>query len=72
MGNLSLLSLTDLIIKTGIHDAIARKLNQKGKLLMAADPKVVGGIRDFLGPLLASFQVKSQMPKNWRPKQGWF
>ena len=26
------LSLTDLIIKTGIHDAIARKLNEKGKL----------------------------------------
>ncbi len=24
--------LTDLIIKTGIHDAIARKLNEKGKL----------------------------------------
>jgi type I restriction enzyme R subunit len=32
VGNLSSLSLTDLIIKTGIHDAIARKLNQKGKL----------------------------------------
>ena len=32
MGNLSSLSLTDLIIKTGIHDAIARKLNEKGKL----------------------------------------
>lgn len=26
------LSLTELIIETGIHDAIARKLNQKGKL----------------------------------------
>jgi type I restriction enzyme, R subunit len=32
MGNLDSLSLTDLIIKTGIHDAIARKLNEKGKL----------------------------------------
>lgn len=32
MGNLNSLSLTDLIIKTGIHDAIARKLNEKGKL----------------------------------------
>lgn len=32
VGNLSSLSLTDLIIKTGIHDAIAQKLNQKGKL----------------------------------------
>jgi type I restriction enzyme R subunit len=32
MANLDSLSLTDLIIKTGIHDAIARKLNEKGKL----------------------------------------
>lgn len=31
-GNLSDLSLTDLIIKTGIHDAIAKKLNEKGTL----------------------------------------
>ncbi len=31
-GNLSSLSLTELIIETGIHDAIARKLNQNGKL----------------------------------------
>src|ERR1035437_340846 len=26
------MSLTDIIIQTGIHDAIARKLNEKGKL----------------------------------------
>lgn len=32
LGNLASLSLTDLIIKTGIHDAIARKLNEKGNL----------------------------------------
>ncbi|PIU53525.1 MAG: restriction endonuclease subunit R [Deltaproteobacteria bacterium CG07_land_8_20_14_0_80_60_11] len=32
LGNLSSLSLTELIIETGIHDAIARKLNKKGKL----------------------------------------
>lgn len=32
MGDLGALSLTELIIETGIHDAIARKLNQKGKL----------------------------------------
>ncbi len=32
VGNLDSLSLTELIIETGIHDAIARKLNQKGKL----------------------------------------
>lgn len=32
LGNLSSLSLTELIIETGIHDAIARKLNAKGRL----------------------------------------
>ena len=32
LGQLGELSLTELIIETGIHDAIARKLNEKGKL----------------------------------------
>ena len=32
LGDLSSLSLTELIIETGIHDAIARKLNETGKL----------------------------------------
>ena len=32
LGALSEMSLTELIIKTGIHDAIAKKLNEKGKL----------------------------------------
>ena len=32
LGELSELSLTELIVETGIHDAIARKLNEKGKL----------------------------------------
>jgi type I restriction enzyme R subunit len=32
LGDLGEMSLTDLIIKTGIHDAIAKKLNEKGKL----------------------------------------
>ena len=32
MGELGELPLTELIIETGIHDAIARKLNEKGKL----------------------------------------
>lgn len=32
LGNLSLPSLTELIIETGIHDTIAKKFNQKGKL----------------------------------------
>jgi type I restriction enzyme R subunit len=32
LGELGELSLTELIIETGIHDAIARKLNEKGQL----------------------------------------
>jgi type I restriction enzyme, R subunit len=32
LGELGEMSLTELIIETGIHDAIARKLNAKGKL----------------------------------------
>ena len=32
LGDLGEMSLTELIIETGIHDAIARKLNAKGKL----------------------------------------
>jgi type I restriction enzyme R subunit len=32
MGNLNSLSMTEMIVETGIHDAIARKLNEKGKL----------------------------------------
>ena len=32
LGNLNGLSLTEQIVETGIHDAIAKKLNQKGKL----------------------------------------
>lgn len=32
LGDLGEMSLTDLIIKTGIHNAIAKKLNEKGKL----------------------------------------
>ena len=32
LGEMGEMSLTELIIETGIHDAIARKLNEKGKL----------------------------------------
>ena len=32
LGGLGEMSLTELIIETGIHDAIARKLNEKGTL----------------------------------------
>ena len=36
LGDLGALSLTELIIQTGIHDAIAKKLNEKGKLSKGA------------------------------------
>ena len=32
LGELGEMSLTELVIETGIHDAIARKLNEKGRL----------------------------------------
>ncbi len=32
IGNLNNMSLTEAIVETGIHDAIAQKLNEKGKL----------------------------------------
>jgi type I restriction enzyme R subunit len=32
LGDLAELSLTDLIIKTGVHDAIAKRLNERGTL----------------------------------------
>jgi type I restriction enzyme R subunit len=32
IGNIKSLPLTELIVKTGIHDAIARRINEKGKL----------------------------------------
>ena len=36
IGDINSLSLTELIVKTGIHDAIAHKINQKGKLSNSA------------------------------------
>lgn len=38
MGDLNSLTLTELIVESGIHDAIARKLNKKGNLT----PKSIG------------------------------
>jgi type I restriction enzyme R subunit len=32
LGNLNSMTLTEAIVETGIHDAIAKKLNEKGKL----------------------------------------
>jgi type I restriction enzyme R subunit len=46
LGGLADLSLTELIIETGIHDAIARKLNEKGKLSRnAAAEGIINNIR---------------------------
>ncbi len=40
------MSLTELIIKTGIHDAIAKKLNEKGKLSKNADAEgIINNVR---------------------------
>ena len=41
IGNLSQLSLTELIIETGIHDAIVKKLNAKGNLSKNAVAEVI-------------------------------
>lgn len=35
LGSLSSMSLTEMIVETGIHDAIVRKLNEKGKLKLS-------------------------------------
>jgi len=41
LGELGEMSLTGLIIDTGIHDAIARKLNESGKLSKSAIAEVI-------------------------------
>jgi len=46
LGQLGELSLTELIIQTGIHDAIARKLNEKGKLSQnAVAEEIINNVR---------------------------
>jgi type I restriction enzyme R subunit len=46
LGNLGNLTLTELIIKTGMHDAIAQKLNAKGKLSKnAVAESIINNIR---------------------------
>ena len=46
LGDLSELSLTELIVQTGIHDAIAKKLNEKGKLSRNAIAKgIINNVR---------------------------
>lgn len=49
LGELDDLPLTDLIIKTGIHDAIAHKLNEKGKLSKKAiSESIINNIRKVI------------------------
>ena len=51
LGNLNSLSLTELIIETGIHDAIARKLNEKGKLSKNAIAEgIINNVRKTIIP----------------------
>jgi type I restriction enzyme R subunit len=46
LGELDELSLTELIIETGIHDAIARKLNERGNLSRnAAAEAIINNLR---------------------------
>lgn len=45
LGDMSDLSLVDLIVKTGIHDAIAQKLNAKGASAKAVAEGIINNIR---------------------------
>jgi type I restriction enzyme R subunit len=45
LGNLDSLPLTDLIIETGIHDAIARKLNAQGMTRNAIAETIINNVR---------------------------
>jgi type I restriction enzyme R subunit len=48
-GHLGELSLTELIVATGIHDAIARKLNEKGKLSTTAVAEgIINNVRKII------------------------
>jgi type I restriction enzyme R subunit len=63
--NLNSLSLTELIIETGIHDAIARKLNEKGKLSKNAIAEgIINNIRKtIIRDQLTDPRFYSQMSK---------
>jgi type I restriction enzyme R subunit len=45
LGDMNDLSLVDLIVKTGIHDAIAQKLNAKGASTKAVAEGIINNIR---------------------------
>ena len=49
LGDLNSLSLTDAIVKTGIHNAIAKKLNEKGNLSRnAISEAIINNIRQTI------------------------
>ena len=58
MAELADLPLTELIIETGIHDAIARKLNEKGKLSHNAIAEgIINNVRKTIIPGLIDAHV---------------
>ena len=65
LGELGEMSLTELIIKTGIHDAIARKLNEKGKLSRVAIAEgIINNVRKtIIRDQLTDPQFYEQMSK---------
>ena len=58
LGDLSEMSLTELIIETGIHDAIARKLNAKDKLSKNA---IAAGIINNVRKIIIRDQLTDPM-----------
>ncbi len=65
LGDLTALSLTDLIIKTGIHDAIAKKINEKGRLSNdAVAETIINNVRKaIVNERLADPRFYEQMSK---------
>lgn len=65
LGELGEMSLTELIIETGIHDAIARKLNEKGKLTRNAIAEgIINNVRKtIIRDQLADPRFYAQMSK---------
>ena len=65
VGELSKMSLTEVIIETGIHDAIARKLNDKGKLSRNAIAEgIINNVRKtIVSDQLTDPQFYEQMSK---------
>ncbi len=65
LGHFGNLSLTEMIIETGIHDAIAKKLNEKGKLTRnAVAEAIINNVRKtIIRDRLTDPQFYDQMSK---------